>query len=204
MNMDDIHDNFDSQAHEQFLEEDQARLLKDLLRPYIGDWQALQDGAVYRQLLKELSEQGIILQGSRELPLEDPLARYKNIPLHACFLYTSMDPQVKSSIQKHYVTLEGMSRDRCDIYLSIEQLKNPAETLDFLEHSLILKYSGVQIGYDELPGMFFWNRQWEGEYISFRSSMSVAGINMILLRVFQGIREEPTLAAVRRVKQSLA
>jgi hypothetical protein len=204
INMSDRHDNFDSQDHELPLEEDQARLLNEILRPYIGDWQALQDGTIYRQLLKELSEQGITLQPSRELPLEDPLARYKNIPLHTCFLYTSMDPQIEDSILKNYATLEGLARNQCDIYLSIEQFNNPAESLDFLEYAPTLKLSGVQIGYDDLPGMFFWNRQWEGEYISFRSSTSAAEINRILLHIFQGIREDPTIAAVRRVKQRLA
>jgi hypothetical protein len=60
---------------------------------------------------------------------------------------------------KHYATLKGLSRDRCDIYLSIEQFNNPAETLDYLEYSPVLKQSGIQIGYDDLPGIFFWNRQ---------------------------------------------
>ena len=114
-----------------------------------------------------------------------------------------MDPLVEYSILKHYAALEGLSRNRCDIYLSIAQFNNPAETLDYLEYSPILKQSGVQIAYDDLPGIFFWNRQWEGEYISFRSHMSDSGINAILLRVFQEIREEPTIAAVRRIKRSL-
>ena len=204
--MSDRHDNFDSQDHELPFEEDQARLLNEILWPYIGDWQALQNGTIDKQLLqllKELSEQGITLQSSsKELPQEDPLTRYKNIPLHACFLYTSMDPQIEDSILKNYSTLED-SGNQCDIYLSIEQFNNPAESLDFLKYAPTLKLSGVQIGYDDLPGMFFWNRQWEGEYISFRSSTSVMEINRILLRIFQGIREDPTIAAVRHVKQQL-
>src|SRR5260221_13822457 len=96
MGMDDIHDNFDIHSREQATREDQARPQKDSLWPYIGDWQAVQDGTVYRQLLRELLEQGIRPRVGQELPLEDPLARYKNIPLHARFLYTSMDPLVGS------------------------------------------------------------------------------------------------------------
>lgn len=202
--MDDTHDNFDLHSCEQSTREGQVRQQKDPLWSYIGNWQALQEGTVYRQLLRELFEQGIRPQVGQELPLEDPLTRYKNIPLHARFLYTSMSLLVEDSIVKHYATLKGLSRDRCDIYLSIEQFNNPAETLDYLEYSPVLKQSGIQVGYDDLPGIFFWNRQWEGEYISFKSHMSDSGINTILLRVFQGIREDPTIAAVRRIKQSLA
>src|SRR5882724_7973888 len=112
MGPDDIHDDFDIHSREQITREDQARQQKDSLWPYIGHWQALKGGTAYRQLLRELLEQGIQPRIGRELPLEDPLARYKNIPLHARFLYTSMDLRIEYSILKHYTTLEGLSRDR--------------------------------------------------------------------------------------------
>ncbi len=174
---------------------------KDSLWPYIGEWQALQNGTVHSTLLKELIEEGIIPRLGRALPLEDPLARYKDIPLHARFLYTSMDPTIESSILKHYTTIDSLSRDKCDIYLSIEQFNNPGETLDYLENSPVLKKSGVRIGYDDLPGIFFWDHQWEGEFISFRSHVSDSEINTSLLRVFQEIREDSTIAAVKRAKK---
>jgi hypothetical protein len=204
--MGDMHDSSDTNAHEQHERstgEDQVRPGKDSLWPYIGDWQALQDGTVHSMLLKELIEEGIKPRIGRALPLEDPLARYKDVPLHARFLYTSMDPSIESSILKHYATIDSLSRDQCDIYLSIEQFNNPGETLDYLENSPVLKESGVQIGYDDLPGIFFWDHQWKGEFISFRSYVSELEINTILLRVFQAIREEPTIAAVKRVKKSI-
>jgi hypothetical protein len=200
--MGDTHDT-SSHPSEQPSRDDQAQTPKDSLWPYLGDWSALQNGTTYRQLMRELFERGIRPQISEELPLEDPLARYKNISLHARFLYTSMDSLVEYCILKHYTTLKGLSRDRCDIYLSLEQFTNPVETFDYLDYSPVLKQSGVYIGYDNLPGMFFWNRQWEGEYISFRSHMTEEKINTILLRVFQEIREDATLNAVRRVKQNL-
>ncbi|MBA2393514.1 MAG: hypothetical protein H0V70_12330 [Ktedonobacteraceae bacterium] len=200
--MGDTHDPYSSHPREQPSRDD-PQAPKDPLWPYLGDWSSLQNGTTYRQLMQEFFERGIRPQISQELPLEDPLARYKNIPLHARFLYTSMDSLVEYCILKHYTTLKGLSRDRCDIYLSLEQFINPVETFDYLDHSPVLKQSGVYIGYNDLPGMFFWNRQWEGEYISFRPHMTEEGINMTLLCVFQEIREDATLNAVRRIKQNL-
>lgn len=183
--------------------EDQAGEEEDLLWPYIGDRRALQEGTVHRLLLTELRERGITPQIGREVPLEDPLARYKDIPLHACFLYTSMDSSIEPVILKHYATVDGLSRDRCDIYLSMEQFNNPGETLDYLENSPVLRESGVQIGYHELPGMFFWDHQWDGEFISFGSHVNELEIKTILYRVFEEIRHDPTIAAVRRAKKLL-
>jgi hypothetical protein len=188
---------------EQPEEKDQARSDKDPLWPYIGDWQALQNGTAHSMLLKELIESGIQPRIGQTLPLEDPLARYKDIPLHARFLYTSLDPSIESYILNHYVTIDSLARDKCDIYLSIRQFHNPGETIDYLENSLILRTSGVQIGYHDLPGIFFWDHQWEGEFVPLRRSGNESEISPVLLRVFQEIREDPTIAAVRRAKKLL-
>ncbi|QBD82979.1 hypothetical protein EPA93_46270 [Ktedonosporobacter rubrisoli] len=206
MPIDDISDSFDSNSHKQRerpLNEDRAMAEKDSLWPYIGDWKALQNGTAQRALLRELIERGSQPRIGQSLPPEDPLARYKCIPLHARLLYTSMDPFIESIILKHYATIDGLSHDRCDIYLSIEQFNNPGETLDYLENSPVLKKSGVQIRYDDLPGIFFWDHQWVGEFISFRSCVSESAVNIILRCIFQEIREEPTIAAVRRAKKLL-
>ncbi len=206
--MSDAHNNISGtnshEPHEPSIGEDQAGLEKDTLWSYIGDLQALQNGTAHSMLLKELIEQGIKPCIGQALPLEDPLARYKDIPLHARFLYTSMDPSVKPCILNNYATIDALSRDKCDIYLSIEQFNNPGETtLDYLENSLVLKTSGVKIGYHNLPGIFFWDHQWQGEFVSFKRLASESEINTILLRVFQEIREDPTIAAVRRAKKFL-
>lgn len=206
VNMEDIHDAFDANAQEVYAQvsgEDQAATEKDPLWPYIGEWQALQSGTVHSMLLKELTERGITPRSGQALPLEDPLARYKDIPLHARFLYTSMDSSIEPYILKHYSTIDGLARNKCDIYLSREQFNNPGETLDYLENSPVLRKSGVQIGYHELPGLFFWDHQWEGEFISFGPQVCESRINTILTHIFQELREGPTIAAVRRAKKIL-
>ena len=204
--MSDIHDVSGTNPQgpsERPTEEDQAGLEKASLQSYIGDWSALQNGTIHRLLLKELMEEGIKPRTGQALPLEDPLARYKDIPLHARFLYTPIHLSVMSSIIEHYATIDLLSRNRCDIYLSLEQLKNPDETLDYLEYSPVLRESGVRIGYHDLPGIFFWDHQWKGEFISFGADADRSEINRILLRVFEEMREEPTIGAIKRVKKIL-
>jgi hypothetical protein len=181
------------------MSENAAHKKRDPLWPYVGDWQALQSGNTHHVLQNELVEQKKLRPG-RNVPLEDPLARYKAIPLHAYFL----DPFAEVNILEYYGILDGMSRDRCDIYLSLEQLRNPEEAFDFLEGSDILKRSEVHIMYSDLPGLFFWDQQEAGEYISFGSHPDRQKVGDILKQIFDQIRREPTIAAVKRAKQALS
>lgn len=184
--------------------EDHTVTEQEPLWPYIGNWQALQNGTVHTELVKKLIEQGIKPQVGKAVPLEDALARYKAVPLHSRLLYTSMDPFIEISLLAHYATIDSMSRDKCDNYVSFEQLNNPAETIDYLEQSPVLKASGVKIGYVDLPGIFFWDHQWEGEFISFGPHADDLKFKTVLSRVFEEIRQEPTIAAVRRAKLLLS
>jgi hypothetical protein len=52
----------------------------------------------------------------------DPLARYRSVPNHAMFLFSSADELLDNYIRKHWWELDGLSADRCDIHVSMLQL----------------------------------------------------------------------------------
>jgi hypothetical protein len=92
---------------------------QDPLHPYIGDWQALQDGSLQQFLRERLIQQGIKLQTNRVSPREDPIERYRTVPLHAYLLYSSQDPTIAPYITTHWDALEGLSGDVYDIYSAL-------------------------------------------------------------------------------------
>lgn len=54
----------------------------------------------------------------------DPLARFRTVPNHAMFLFTSEDVILDKYIRNHWAALNGMSGEICDIYVSLTQLQD--------------------------------------------------------------------------------
>ena len=52
----------------------------------------------------------------------DALERFRRVPNHAMFLFTSEDALVNQYIRDHWAALDGLSGDACDIHQSVLQL----------------------------------------------------------------------------------
>src|SRR6185503_6958337 len=74
--------------------------------------------------LDELEEAGVKLRAGNEPESRnfDLLERYRSVPNHAMFLYTSEDALLEKYILEHWSALDGLSGDICDIHVSLVQL----------------------------------------------------------------------------------
>lgn len=139
---------------------------------------------------------------------EDPLERYKKIPLHALFLYTSMNKGMDSYIEDNWCVLHKLSAN----YFSIHPVKSQhdpehdkdidEDATDFLEKSKPIN-TKHPIEISDLPGMFFWNHTGETEYVSFLADQSYEGISNSITIIIEEIKKEPTIHAVKRAKRAV-
>ena len=171
---------------------------QDPLYPYIGDWQALQDGSLQQFLRERLVQQGIKLQTNRVPPREDPIERYSTVPLHAYLLYSSQDPTIAPYITTHWDAIEGLSRDVYDLYISVAELNNAEDGHDAMDRSYVLKKTGF-CTYSLLPGILFWNKQWNWEFVSFGEQTDDRGMTYVWRLLYEHLKKDPTIAAVRKV-----
>jgi hypothetical protein len=143
----------------------------------------------------------------REVPL-DPLERYRRIPLHALFLYTSQAKVMDSYLEDNWCLLHKQSANYCDIYPVKSQHEYDhdkdisEDATDFLEKSKIINTKHA-IDLSDLPGMFFWNHRGETEYISFLDDKSYDGLSKSINIIFKEIKKDPTIHAVRRAKRKV-
>jgi hypothetical protein len=185
-------------------EQELAVATSDPLRPYIGDWMAVQEGRLNQHMIDELKERGIVPKTNRKIVSEDPLARYRSVPLHARILYTAQDQTMASYILEQWASLDSQSGQLCDIYHSNDQFYDVEDAYDFLYNSRILRESGVDIDQTDLPGMFFWDHDEVGEFISFNQCMNDAEITKLLRSIFTALKKTPDIEAVKRVKSTLS
>jgi hypothetical protein len=86
----------------------------------------------------------------------DPLERYRSIPNHAIFLYTSEDPVLDSYIRNHWAALDGLSGQACDIYVSMVQLCGGADAYSQMHE--IRSLPGLSsIEPSDLPALHIWS-----------------------------------------------
>jgi hypothetical protein len=192
--------NFKSWCEQIIIEErEEKNSERDPLYPYIGDWQALQEGKLQHFLHRELAEQGIHIPTKRPIPVEDSIERYRTIPLHAMVLYTSQDPTVFPYIRKHWDALESQFRDICDVYFSVDQLAGGEDGNDIITSSYILKKFGFRSS-TLLPGIFFWDQHENSEFVSFGRDAHEKEITYICRSLFEELIDDPSIAAIRRAK----
>ena len=178
------------------------QLQQDPLYPYLGDWQALQDGRLQEFLLGQLKKQGIVIQTQRVLPRRDPLERYKQVPLHAYLLYTSQDPGITPCILKHWDALETLSGNVYDISISVAQLQGQEDGHTLMENSLIIKQAGFQ-QYSLLPGLFFWDKKWNWEFLPFRG-IDEDNLTFFWRFLYEQLKPDPSIATICKIKALLA
>ena len=133
---------------------------------------------------------------------EDPLKRYSRIPLHAIFLYTSMNKNMGSYIVKNWCAIHRASADYCDIHPTSLQFKNREDASNFITYLNVIKDKS-SVKFSELPGIYFWDHTGETEYVSFSSDQSDEGITKSISIIIDEIKEEPTIRAVRWAKRKL-
>jgi hypothetical protein len=170
--------------------------------PYVGEQEALHIGRVHQELAEQIAALGVNTRGTSPILSEDILSRYRQVPLHAIFLYTTEDPVVEQYISNHWKALDSLSGDVCDIYPSIEQFKHAEDAYDYIDQLHVIHQSGFR-EYTQLPGLFFWDQRGASEYISFGDNIQLADITKIIRTVFQEIHKDPTLASVARAKTML-
>jgi len=129
------------------------------------------------------------------------LERYRKVPLHSMFLYTSEDSELEQYIVNNWKALDSLSGKYCDIHQTFQQLESKEDAYDFFEKLDVLnesKYNSIT----DLPGLFFWNMNKESEYIPFQAQ-SKEDIKKRLRYLFHEIRQNPQIETISKVKRDL-
>jgi hypothetical protein len=105
----------------------------------------------------ELRAVGVTARSSLDCRDEDPLQRFKAVPNHAMFLYTSEDRTLGAYIHDHWDALDGLSGDICDIHESLLQLRGEEDAYSQLKNiSTIAGMSAVKL--TDLPAIHIWSK----------------------------------------------
>lgn len=171
------------------------------LANHVGDVNALSEGKVYEKLTDELIRLGAKSKTKLQPDVEsDLLERYKTVPLHAVFLYTSEDNEVSKYILENWGALDTLSGEYCDIHPSVDQFENIEDAYNLIEKMDVLRNSKFN-SYSQLPGIFFWNLSGATEYISFGSEFSQATLRQVVRTIFEEIRKAPDIHSVSKAKK---
>jgi hypothetical protein len=109
--------------------------------------------------LEELIEAGVKIRPgcdpcSRNFDL---LERYRSVPNHAMFLYTSEDTLLNSYINDHWAALDGLSGKICDIHVSLIQLLGGADA--YSQFDEIRSIPGLEtMDTKDLPSIHIWSQ----------------------------------------------
>jgi hypothetical protein len=86
----------------------------------------------------------------------DPLERFKRVPNHAIFLYTSEDAVLDQYIRHHWAALDGLSGEACDIHVSVLQLAGGEDAYSQLfEVNSIVGLKDIKP--TDLPALHIWS-----------------------------------------------
>jgi hypothetical protein len=110
-------------------------------------------------MLEELIEAGVkIRPGSDPASRDfDLLERYRSVPNHAMFLYTSEDTLLDSYIRNHWAALDGLSGEICDIHVSLIQLLGGADA--YSQFDEIKSIPGLEtMDAKDLPSIHIWSQ----------------------------------------------
>lgn len=86
----------------------------------------------------------------------DLLERYRAVPNHAMFLFTSEDTALDRYIRSHWAALDGLTGDACDLYVSLVQLVGGADA--YSQFDEIRTLPGLdRLHPTDLPAMHVWS-----------------------------------------------
>jgi hypothetical protein len=146
-------------------------------------------------LIAEFKELGANFKNNKGYREYDFLARYRNVPLHALFLYTSEDEYVAEYILRNWGALDTLSGENCDIYPSLEQFHNLEDAYDYIEELTVLDGNEI-LEYSELPGIFFWDNSGNTEYVSLEQDVMPNQIKFIIRTIFGEINKNQSIRSV--------
>jgi hypothetical protein len=169
---------------------------------YVGDMKALEEKRVNEDLTNQMIELGARPKQGARVPREDILERFRRIPLHAIFLYTSEDQIVGEYLAQQWGALETLSGDACDIHPMVNQFKNAEDAYDYIEKLNVVRDAGFR-AYSQLPGIFFHDKQGGSEFVSFGKNVTQDEITRTVRILFEAIRSHPTISAVARARRIL-
>jgi hypothetical protein len=173
------------------------------INKYVGDIESLRSSKVHQALTNELTRLGVKpKRGAQATRQADVLERYKTVPLHAIFLYTSEDQKVERYISENWGALDTLSGDFCDIHQSVDQFQTKEDAYDFIENLSVIRESNFD-AYSQLPGLFFWDSSGASQYIPFGPKASLEGIKTIVRSLFEEIRKNPKITSVSKVKKRM-
>ena len=129
------------------------------------------------------------------------LERYRNIPLHAIFLYTSEDSIVSDYLIDNWGALDTLSGEYCDIHQTIDQFDSKEDAYDFVDNLQVIQDSEERI-IEKLPGIFFWNMEADSKFISFEGISSKEELTKLIRQLFSKIRSVPSIKTVKRFRTS--
>jgi hypothetical protein len=136
---------------------------------------------------------------------EDSLERYKKIPLHAIFLYSTLDKSLTSYIKTNWYAFHRRSADYCDIHPTLAQLNEyvSEDATDLIRDFDPIVRSGKNIDYAELPGIFFWDHKGAVEFISLKYNTTVDGINNTVTKLLTELEVRGSISSITKIKESL-
>lgn len=106
----------------------------------------------------ELKDAGVKLRAGNEPEARnfDLLERYRSVPNHAMFLYTSEDALIEKYIREHWSALDGLSGDICDIHMSLMQLLGEEDAYSQFEE--VKSIPGLDtMDPTDLPALHIWS-----------------------------------------------
>jgi hypothetical protein len=175
----------------------------DTVENYVGNIDSIRQHKVHEQLTNELIKMGAKPKNKIESEFNpDILERYKNVPLHAIFFFSTEDKIVSKYILENWGALDSLSGNYCDIHPSVDQFENIEDAYDLIDKLDVLRNSKFTF-YSQLPGVFFWNIEGASEYISFGNKISQVIISKIVRTVFEEIRKKPNIHSVSKAKKMI-
>lgn len=168
-----------------------------------SDWKGYAEARTAARKLGSRSDRRILQERHPADTPVDPIRRYRSVPLHAVFLYSSEDHAIASYITANWRALDRMSGEFCDIHPSLEQLRGLEDAYSALDAvpEVIGGIGRVEIS--KLPGIMFWDELGRTEYVSFKQALTHDAIRDELRIIFEQIRIDPTIPSVRLARSRI-
>lgn len=154
----------------------------------------IRKGEYYKEQFEKLLERSVRIKKRNNEYIEtiNPLNRYKTVPLHAIFLYSSQHDYIQDYIIKNWGALSSMSGDYCDIYFSIDQLEYETDAFDVIDKCK--SFRGIDIA--KLPGIIFWEKDISKNYFLPFDNLDEKSLTVLVFTVFQQIRKKQILKSI--------
>jgi hypothetical protein len=162
-------------------------------------WKGYSEARAAARELGSLSQSKRSQKGHLRTGPDDPIRRYRRIPLHAMFLYSSEDREFASYVSANWHALDGMSGNFCDLHPSLDQLRGAEDAYNALDLVPEIIGGTGRVRLSELPGIMFWDQRGRAEYVSFSNMNSHDQIRSGLRQIFEGIRASPGILSIQPI-----